>query len=60
MTAGGLSLAAKHGNFLLNRGNASFEDLLRMENEIKTAVAARTGIELQREVIYVSAAGEKY
>jgi len=57
---GGLSVAAEHGNFLLNRGRASFADLQRMENEIKTAVKARTGIELEREVIYVSADGGKY
>jgi UDP-N-acetylmuramate dehydrogenase len=60
MTVGGLSVAAEHGNFLLNRGSASFEDLLRLESEIKTAVAARTGVELEREVIYVSPDGEKY
>ena len=61
LAVGGLSVAAEHGNFLLNRGgNASFDDLLRLENEIKAAVAARTGIELEREVIYVSAAGKKY
>lgn len=60
MTVGGLSVAAEHGNFLLNRGNASFEDLQRLEKEIQSAVAARTGVVLEREVIYVSPAGGKY
>lgn len=60
LTVGGLSVAAEHGNFLLNRGNASFDDLQCLESEIKAAVAARTGIDLEREVIYVSAAGKKY
>jgi UDP-N-acetylmuramate dehydrogenase len=60
ITAGGLSVAAKHGNFLLNRDNASFDDLLRLESEIKAAVTARTGIDLEKEVIYVSADGKKY
>jgi UDP-N-acetylmuramate dehydrogenase len=60
LTVGGLSVAAEHGNFLLNRGNASFADLLRLESQIKAAVAARTGIDLAREVVYVSAAGKKY
>jgi UDP-N-acetylmuramate dehydrogenase len=60
MTAGGLSVAAEHGNFFLNRGNASFADLLRLEKEIKAAVAARTGVVLEREVIYVSEDGGKY
>jgi UDP-N-acetylmuramate dehydrogenase len=60
MTVGGMSVAAEHGNFLLNRGNASFDDLQRLERQIKAAVAARTGIDLEREVIYVSAGGKKY
>ncbi len=60
MTAGGLAVAAEHGNFLLNRGNASFADLQRLEKEIQSAVAARTGIVLEREVIYVSPDGKKY
>jgi len=60
LSVGGLSVAAEHGNFLLNRGNASFDDLQRLESEIKAAVAARTGIELEREVIYVAADGKKY
>jgi len=60
LSVGGMSVAAEHGNFLLNRGNASFADLQRLESEIRTAVAARTGIELEREVIYVSADGKKY
>ena len=60
MTCGGLSVAAEHGNFLLNRGGASFEDLLCMEKKIKAAVAARTGVVLEREVIYVSTDGKKY
>jgi len=60
LSAGGMAVAAEHGNFLLNRGNASFADLLRLESEIRAAVAARTGIELEREVVYVSADGKKY
>ena len=60
MTVGGLAVAAEHGNFLLNRGHASFADLLRLESKIKAAVAARAGVELEREVIYVSLDGEKY
>ncbi|HSQ35715.1 MAG TPA: UDP-N-acetylmuramate dehydrogenase, partial [Candidatus Binatia bacterium] len=60
LSIGGMAVAAEHGNFLLNRGNASFADLLGLENEIRAAVAARTGIELEREVVYVSTDGKKY
>ena len=60
LSIGGMAVAAEHGNFLLNRGNASFADLLGLENEIRAAVAARTGIELEWEVVYVSTDGKKY
>lgn len=59
-TVGGLSVAAEHGNFLLNRGRATFSDLQLMEKEIRSVVAARTGVVLEREVIYVAADGSKY
>jgi UDP-N-acetylmuramate dehydrogenase len=60
LSVGALTVAAEHGNFLLNRGNASFADLQRLESEIKAAVAARQGIALEREVVYVSPDGKKY
>jgi len=60
MTVGGLSVAGEHGNFLLNHGNASFKDLQCLEKKIQSAVAARSGIVLEREVIYVAADGSKY
>jgi UDP-N-acetylmuramate dehydrogenase len=60
MTVGGMSVAAEHGNFLLNRGQASFADLQLLEKQIRSAVVARTGVVLEREVIYVAADGSKY
>ncbi|MCX6558111.1 MAG: UDP-N-acetylmuramate dehydrogenase [Candidatus Aminicenantes bacterium] len=60
VTCGGLAVAVEHGNFLLNRGHASFADLQCLENEIKKTVATRTGVDLEREVIYVAADGKKY
>ena len=57
---GDLAVAAEHANFLLNRGQGTFADLQRMEEKIRTAVAARSGIVLEREVIYVSEEGIKY
>ena len=60
LTIGGLTVAQAHANFVINHGQATFQDLLRLESEIKAAVAARTGIDLEREVIYVSADGKKY
>jgi UDP-N-acetylmuramate dehydrogenase len=60
MTVGGLAVATEHANFLLNRGRGTFADLQRLEERIRESVAARTGIVLEREVIYVSPEGEKY
>lgn len=57
---GDLAVAAEHANFLLNRGSGTFADLQRLEEKIRAAVAARTGIVLEREVIYVSEDGIKY
>ncbi|MBN2344996.1 MAG: UDP-N-acetylmuramate dehydrogenase [Candidatus Aminicenantes bacterium] len=57
---GGLVVAAEHGNFLLNRGGGTFADLRRLEETIREALAGRTGIVLEREVIYVSPEGKKY
>lgn len=57
---GDLAVAQEHANFLLNRGRGTFADLQRLEEMIRAGVAARTGIELAREVIYVSPDGEKY
>jgi len=57
---GDLAVAQEHGNFLINRGQGTFADLRRLEEKIRETVAARTGIVLEREVIYVSPDGEKY
>lgn len=59
-TLGPLAVAREHANFVVNHGGASFAQLRQMEEEIRAAVAARTGIELEREVIYVSPDGKKY
>ncbi|HEX7502830.1 MAG TPA: UDP-N-acetylmuramate dehydrogenase [Acidobacteriota bacterium] len=57
---GDLAVADEHANFLLNRGRGTFADLQRLEEKIRERVAARTGIVLEREVIYVSPEGKKY
>jgi UDP-N-acetylmuramate dehydrogenase len=60
LAVGGLSVASAHANFLINDGRATFGELKKMERKIRTAVEKRTGIALEREVIYVSARGKKY
>ncbi len=58
--AGALAVAEEHANFLVNRGGGTFADLQRLEERIRSAVAARCGVVLEREVIYVSPDGKKY
>jgi UDP-N-acetylmuramate dehydrogenase len=60
MAVGSLTVAEEHGNFLLNRGQGTFADLQRLEEKIKKSVAERTGIVLEREVIFISPDGRKY
>jgi len=57
---GDMAVAEEHANFLLNRGRGTFSDLQRLEQRIRESVAARTGIVLEREVVYVSPQGKKY
>jgi len=58
--SGALAVAEEHANFLVNRGGGSFADLQRLEERIRSAVAARCGVVLEREVIYVTLDGKKY
>ena len=60
LAVGGLTVAGVHANFLINDGRATFKELQALEQKIKTSVKTRTGIDLEREVIYVSARGKKY
>jgi UDP-N-acetylmuramate dehydrogenase len=57
---GDLAVAGEHANFLLNHGRGTFADLQLLEEKIRATVAARSGIVLEREVIYVSEDGIKY
>ena len=57
---GPLRLAEQHANFLLNDAGAMFPELEKAEREIVAAVERRTGLRLQREVIYIDALGRKF
>jgi len=47
---GGAQVSEKHAGFVINRGDASFEDVLRLMEHIKETVYKRTGIVLEPEV----------
>lgn len=47
---GGAQVSEKHANFIVNVGGASAADIERLIERVEATVAARTGVQLQREV----------
>jgi UDP-N-acetylmuramate dehydrogenase len=50
MRIGDAQVSEKHGNFIVNRGQATAEEILRLIERIRERVLAATGIALQAEV----------
>ena len=50
---GGAKISAKHGNFILNTGQATAEDVIMLISLIKEKVRSHYGIQLKEEVQYV-------
>jgi len=50
-SVGDAVVSNKHGNYIINRGNARAADVLALAGQIKEKVRAKTGISLQQEVI---------
>ena len=49
----GAAISAKHANFLVNRGNATADDVRAVAEQVKARVYARFGVLLEEEVLYV-------
>ncbi len=47
---GGARVSEKHAGFVVNTGEATFEDVLRLEEHIVRTVCEQTGVTLKREV----------
>ena len=47
---GGAQVSEKHAGFVINRGGASFEDVLAVMEYVKCAVKEKYGVELEAEV----------
>lgn len=52
LSKGGAQIAPWHGNFIINRGNASSNDVLYIMNVVREEIKKRYGIVLEPEVIY--------
>lgn len=55
-----MMVSPQHANFLINEGGATFEDSWEFERRIQDKVLEQHGVELEREVIYISPDGEKF
>lgn len=55
-----LQVSAAHANFVINNGDASFTDIRELETKIIKKVLKDNGIQLEREVIYISPNSKKY
>lgn len=55
-----LQVSDAHANFVINSAEASFADIRELETKIVEKVLKDKGIQLEREVIYVSPEGKKY
>lgn len=50
---GDAEVSLQHGNFLLNKGHATAEDILALVTKLKKHVASETGVQLEEEVMHV-------
>ena len=49
-TVGGAQVSEKHAGFIINKGNATFSDVVNLTEHIKSAVYDKTGITIEREI----------
>ena len=49
-TFGDACISQKHCNFFVNKGNATFEDMIRLINFVSRTVLEKTGINLEKEI----------
>ncbi|MCK6481757.1 MAG: UDP-N-acetylmuramate dehydrogenase [Planctomycetes bacterium] len=52
LRAGGAEVSTLHANFIVNRGDATCADVLSLMEEVRSRVADRSGVLLEREVIH--------
>ncbi len=51
-SVGGAEVSVKHAGFVINKGNATCDDVLKLIEHIKATVMNNFGVELETEVIY--------
>ena len=53
LRVGGAMVSEKHAGFVINTGNATCSDILRLMDEVRGRVYEATGVELEPEVRYL-------
>lgn len=53
LTVGGAQVSEKHAGFVINKGGATPQDIEQLTQQIKQIVHQKSGVELEREVIFV-------
>lgn len=48
---GGAQVSEKHSGFVINRGSATFEDVMSVVNEVRRVVLEKKGVELECEML---------
>ncbi len=56
---GGAEVSTKHSGFIINRDNATCQDVLELIRKVKAVVKEKTGFDLQCEVMMIKSDGEK-
>ncbi|MGL5123052.1 MAG: UDP-N-acetylmuramate dehydrogenase [Fusobacteriaceae bacterium] len=51
---GDAQISEKHPNFIVNLGNASYEDVINLINYVKGEVLNKTGINLEEEIVIIN------
>ena len=54
-TVGGAQVSTLHANYIVNTGNATASDVLKVIDHVRKTVAKRTGVELELEVQVIGA-----
>jgi len=57
---GGIRISNYHSNFIINNGDSSFKDICKIEKMIIEKVNRKSGIRLNREVVFITMNGKKY
>lgn len=53
MSCGGAAVSDAHANFLINRGDATARDFVRLIEDVRARVLSRTGVLLKEEIRYI-------